>query len=356
MSLGESTQRVKVEEFVDWVKGKKAGTDFCVTFHRNADPDAVASAVGVKELINSVNPSLRVHVVAPEGINLLSKALLTKLGIEEVILGPKDACLCNYFVVVDTSTLSQLGDLSESVRSRQYAIIDHHEVNELIAEAVKALYDPYRPSASELVIRLLSFVRMRPPREVLTLLIAGILFDTKFLKLADEHTFESLIWAMKLGGDYQKAQSILSSKEVSRAEKIAVLKGLSRSGLYTLNKEWLVAVTCVGSNESSVLKALIEAGADIALAIARRKEHNRVSVRVSKNFLKQVNPSVAAEITKYLGETLGGEGGGHGGAAGALINAKATSKEVLKVLKEFFESKGFKLRVLEEGRWLRECD
>jgi len=349
-------QRIRIEEFIDWINSMKPGSRLCVTFHRNGDPDALASALGIKELVGSVNSSINVKIMASEGINLLSKTLLAKLNIREAVLDPKDASSCNYFVIVDTSTLSQLGDLGETVKNREYAIIDHHEVNELINEAIVALHDPYRPSASELVIRLLSFMGTFPSREVLTMLIAGILFDTKFLRLADELTLESLIWAMRLGGDYHEAQSILSSKEVSRAEKIAVLKGLSRSGLYTLNREWLVSITCIGSNESLVLKALIEAGADIAIAIAKRKEHNRVTVRASKKFLRQVDPGIAAEITKYLGKVLGGEGGGHGGAAGALINARASGKEVLEALKGFFESKGFRMRVLEEGKWLRECE
>ena len=354
--MHRSMERLEIKGVIDWVASRKLGSNICIAFHRNADPDAIASAVGVRELFNSVNPLVKVHVIAPEGINLLSKALLTRLGLKKMVSDSKDVSICNYFVIVDTSTLSQLGDLSKSVMGKEYVVIDHHEVNGLVNNAVKALYDPYRPSASELIIKLLSHKGVKPFNKVLTLLIAGILYDTKFLRLADEHTLESVLWAMKLGGDYFEAQSILSSKEIGRSEKIAVLKGLTRAGLYMLGKEWLLAITCIGSNESLVLKSLIEAGADIALAIAKRKEHNRAIVRVSKKFLNLVDPSIAVEITTYLGESLGGEGGGHGGAAGALIDAKVTGEDILKALRKFFKGKGIGMKVLEEGRWLRECE
>ena len=356
MSSCRNTGELGIKELIEWIASEEPGKNICIAFHRGGDPDAVASAIGVRELINSVNPSLKVSITPSEGINQLSKVLLIKLGMSEENLFSGDVSSCNYFIIVDTSTHSQLGGLNELVRSRKYIVIDHHEINELLDKAIVKIYDPCRPSVSELIIRSLYVVGVRPPHNLLTLLLAGVLYDTKFLRLADDYTLESVILAIRMGGDYREAQEILTSREVGMPEKIAVLKGIARLGLYSLNDEWLLAITCISSNESSVLRTLIEAGADIAIAMAKKKKYGRVIIRASSRFLKSVNSSISAEIAHYLGGAFMGEGGGHGGAAGAVVNAKITGRELLKALRKFFKDRGLKMKLLEEGKWLRECE
>jgi nanoRNase/pAp phosphatase (c-di-AMP/oligoRNAs hydrolase) len=197
----------------------------------------------------------------------------------------------------------------------------------------------------------------RPPRSVLTALITGILYDTKFFRLATRETFDKVSWLIKMGGDYLLAQKLLLGREVTRSEKIAVLKGLSRTGLYQLNRKWILAITCVGAYESSVLKELIDSGADIAIAIAHKKNKIRVTARASRSFISAAQRPVAAELCSYLGKTLGGEGGGHSGAAGVTIPVSHRIEEILDVINKYFQSfLGLKMIPLEAGRWMDECE
>ena len=176
------------------------------------------------------------------------------------------------------------------------------------------------------------------------------------LRLAKASTFRTLADLMESGGGYSEASKLLTSREISKSEKVAKLKGISRAGIYELNKEWLMAITCIGAHESSVLKVLIDSGADLAIAVAKRKGETRVSIRATDTLINRLNAPVSASITKRLGELLGGEGGGHAGAAGAKIPGRVPPKEFLKALRKTLTELGLRITTLEEGRWLTECE
>ncbi len=355
MSLGSSVQaRLKgCKAILDKIRGLKGKA--CITFHQNADPDALASAVGLSALIKGLRTNVTVVFKPSEGFDVASKKVIQALNLE--ISTDDRTRECTYYFIVDTSTPTQLADIAREVEKIPYAVIDHHELNELLKKADLSLYDPSCPSASELVVELLMYSGFRPPRNVLTALITGILYDTKFFRLATYETFDKVSWLMRMGGDYLFAQKLLSGREVTRSEKIAVLKGLSRTGLYKLNKEWILAITCVGAHESSVLKELIDSGADVALAIAHRKDKIRVTARASRSFISAARKPVAAELCSYLGKTLGGAGGGHSGAAGVTIPANYRAEELLKTIKTYFQRfLGLKVSPLEIGRWMEECE
>ncbi len=352
MSL--SVEPADAEKLRKWVKGLSGGTA-CIVTHRNADPDALASALGIKEVLQSLSHEKNILILTPEGLEQASKRLLEALAPQVEVIND-DLSECDATVIVDTSTPQQLNKLS-SLLSKPYVVIDHHEVNDLAEKADVSIHRPSATSTSELVAELMMYLKVRPDPRVLTLLIAGILYDTRVLRLASPETFAVMAWLTGNGGDYRQALNILTLREASRSEIIARLKGLSRTGLYRLNKEAVLAVTCIGAHESAVLKALIDAGADVAIAVAKRPNATRITIRVSQPLLKRFRGEpIASNLALCFAKELGGSGGGHAGAAGALINSRVSPKQILKTVARFFARKGYSMGILEEGRWMEECE
>jgi len=349
-----SVEPADAEKLRKWVKGLSEDT-ICVAMHRNADPDALASALGIKEILQSISREKNILILTSEGLEQASKKLLETLAPQAEVINDNPS-ECDAAVIVDTSTPQQLNRLS-SLLSKPYVVIDHHEVNDLVEGADVSIHRPSAASTSELVAELMMYLKVRPDSGVLTFLIAGILYDTRILRLASPETFAVMAWLTENGGDYRQALNILTLREVSRSEVIARLKGLSRTGLYRLNKEAILAVTCIGAHESAVLKALIDAGADVAIAVAKRPNATRITIRVSQSFLKKFGGEpIASNLALHFAKELGGSGGGHAGAAGALINSRVSPKQVLKTIARFFAKRGYSIGILEEGRWMEECE
>ena len=332
----------------------------CIFIHKNADPDAVASAYAISYLIKYLTSGKTlISLVAPEGLEAVSRKMVEELNLKKYVDSEysSDDVNCSYQVVIDTASASQLGRYSSILRD--YLLIDHHEVNTLVESARIILYDPKRRSSSEIVFevmkRLLGRLRGSVPSEVLTALICGILYDTKYLRLADVATFEVMAKLIRLGGDYSFALSILSSKkELDYSERIARIKGAMRAGLYKVG-DLIVVITCIGAYESSVLKLLLDAGADIAIAIATRKNRGtRIIIRTTNEVVERLGFPLAAELARRLGESMKGSGGGHASAAGVYVE-EFKAETFIKVLTSFFKSRGLTLKVIDEGRWLSEC-
>ncbi len=349
-----SVEPADAEKLRKWVEGLSEGT-VCVAMHRNADPDALASALGIKEILQSLSYEKNILILTSEGLEQASKKLLETLApqVEVINDNPSE---CGAAVIVDTSTPQQLNKLS-SLLSKPYVVVDHHEVNDLVKCADVSIHRPSAASTSELVTELMMYLKVRPDPRVLTFLIAGILYDTRILRLANPETFAVMAWLTENGGDYRRALNTLTLREASRSEVIARLKGLSRTGLYRLNKEAILAVTCIGAHESAVLKVLIDAGADVAVAVAKRPNATRITIRVSQSFLKKFGGEpIASNLALHFSKELGGSGGGHAGAAGALINSSVSPKQIMKTIARFFARKGYSIGILEEGRWMEECE
>jgi len=342
------------ERLRKWVEGLSECT-VCVAMHRNADPDALASALGVKEILRSLSHEKNVLLLTSEGLEQASKKLLEALAPQTEVINDNPSG-CDAAVIVDTSTPQQLNKLS-SLLSKPYVVVDHHEVNDLVRGADVGIHRASATSTSELVAELMMYLKVRPDPRILTLLIAGILYDTRVLRLASPETFAVMAWLTENGGDYRQALNILTLRETGRSEVIARLKGLSRTGLYRLNKEAILAVTCIGAHESAVLKALIDAGADVAVAVAKRPNATRITIRVSRSFLKRLGGEpIASNLALHFAKELGGSGGGHAGAAGALISSHVSPRQILKTIARFFARRGYNIGILEEGRWMEECE
>ena len=328
----------------------------CILTHRDADPDGIASSVALKYLIETKHHETRAYVALPEGVNRVAKRVVKGLKLDLESYGAPSTTRCDLHIFVDVSSSYQVPGFRLGSGLR-YVVVDHHETNELVDDALITIHAKEVASTSEIIALMMEVLNVKPYDELVTLMISGILYDTKNLRLAKPTTFKALHYLTNLCVEcYEQAHSILSSTETSRSEVIAVLKGISRAGLYELNKEFLLAITCVGAYEASVMKSLINSGADVALALSRRSGETRVYVRASQRVLNALKVPLASDLTTYLARHFGGSGGGHKGAAGVTIPSEIRAEELMKSLREYFMERGLRLDVLEEGRWVRSID
>lgn len=327
--------------------------NYCLITHRNADLDALASALVLREIIIKLIPSAGAYVIAPDGLDSTSKHFLSNLSIRSDYLYDDDKFdkYCDCYLVVDVASKEQLGRFNVL---RDYILVDHHEVNTLIDSAVMKLYEPKRKSTSEIVAYVLFTSGVSLMYDYLTLLIGGILHDSRLLYLADEVTFSILSELIRLGGDYVKARNLLIKRTpMEYSERIARLKAMSRLGIYRSGK-YVIAITCIGAYEGSVLKSLLDCGADISIAVTPRDEGFRVTVRVNEEVASELGKPIAGILTSYLADLLGGSGGGHSLASGSHIPCKEP-EAILKALESFFKSLIGSFKTVDGGRWLEEC-
>lgn len=280
--------------------------------HRNADPDAVASAFLAERVLSGWGVGS--CILLPEGLSRVSKHILSQLGVQLRLCTEvdRDAAL----LILDSSNSTQLGAYKDLLIGRKAYIIDHHSPGDLSELAVDAVIEPVAPSTTQLLVKGLVELNFKLDQEASTLALAGIIYDTKRYQIADATAFEASAILIKWGGDYGKASRILAqSRQEDVSERLAKLKALQRVRLGRACNDILIAVTHIGSFESRVAKALLDIGADVAIVVSRHESEVRVSVRVSNRALE--SGVKAATLASYLGEKLGGKGGGHD-AAGLL--------------------------------------
>ncbi|MEO3994100.1 MAG: DHH family phosphoesterase, partial [Desulfurococcaceae archaeon TW002] len=100
----------------------------CFTTHKDADPDAVASIIGVRFITESLFSNIKTSATLPEGLNKVSTKIVKSLGFEGDLVTAVGSC--DLIVCVDVSSKSQVPIL-DVAGSRDYVVIDHHETNEL---------------------------------------------------------------------------------------------------------------------------------------------------------------------------------------------------------------------------------
>jgi len=288
--------------------------------HEAADPDAVAAAYALGKLLDAP--------IGFPGLSREGKLLLKKLGASYELfpsLKEKDV------IVVDTNHVEKLGglDLSEA---RSVTVIDHHASEPNIPGTLFIF--PDASSTSEIVARL--WEGRDVPEDVREALVAGMLFDTRWLKIARGDT-------LKLLGELLGQRSLeefLDLYEEDISERIAKLKALRKGEIIRVG-DFLIAMTDAGSFEASVASLLVTAGADVAIAYSESSRGDRLSLRLSRR--AQRMGFSAEKLLSNLTE-LGASCGGHRGAAGCFLppkTASEASKHLVEHVVKLLRSKGY---------------
>ncbi len=219
-------------------------------------------------------------------------------------------------IVVDSSNPSQLGGLA-TLASREgppVILIDHHQPGLIASIAKLRLVDSSAASTTEIVSSILAELSLCiRPREA-SLALAGIIYDSRRFRIIGSHTFRASLYLQSCGASLVDVDS---KGDSDFSERFARIKAASRLRPARICGDIILAVTRVGSFESSVARALLELGADIAVVVGG-SEGIRVSIRTSKRALE--NGIRADEIAVYIAGRYGGEGGGHKQAAMVHLN------------------------------------
>ena len=327
-------------------------TPIVVTAHKNADPDAIAAAYGVKWALSRIVPEADLRIVLPEKMNQASKRVVRNiLGVEpdefedEV---PEESGLA---IIVDCASIDQLGKLREFVENVDFILIDHHEKNSLVKRAAVAVYDPTARASAEIVYGLMRAWGLEPDEKTAALLLAGIVYDTKHLRVSSPRSLRVAADLMDLGASLQKVISALQSPPMSYSERVARIKAAMRMRAWRLKKEdvsdVILAITHVKAFESSVARALIDLGADAVFVVSVSDERTRIVARSNERFARKTGIHLG-EVMSELGRLLGrSEGGGHRNAAAVEARIEVSVEDakqlVLQTLRERLEEKGFEL-------------
>jgi len=315
--------------------------------HSNADPDAIASSYALFKIIKKLNPTCECYIVLHEGMSKLSRLLIRSLSLEEYLFvskwpsntGPE------VIIIVATASSTQLGVSSRYLSTSKCIVIDHHETGDLITRGCISILISNAKATSEIITYIYALLNINIDHDIATLLIAGILYDTKHLALADKDLLCTLLFLLEQEGSMTRARKALY-KEVDISERIARIKASLRAKVFKYN-ETLIAITCIGAYEASVANSLLELGYDLVLVISSN-EHTRVIFRTTPRFIKLTGINVHRDIIKPVLEALGGSGGGHELAGGALVLADA--REVyFKIIESLRNKLGKELRELTPG-------
>ncbi len=336
----ENLENIKrlLEKIYSDLPGK---TIFVIT-HRNADPDAIASAIALHEILSKVK--IKSYILLPEGMNEISKQVMEKLGLSDkyrykiidLRRGEKILINTDILIIVDTNNPEQLGLLAHYVFNKPFILIDHHQPGKLWRKASMIISDNNARSTSEIVANIALLSGLGLPRSISTLLLSGILYDTRRFIYATEKTFLTVYRLISsLGADYLKAQSVLQH-EMSIPERIARLKAAQRIVIKKIN-ELIIAYSHVSAYESSCARAILELGADAVFIVSRHKDKIRIVGRAKQSFIKITGISLGRDLMPYLGRLLGGSGGGHDTAGVVEATAKYDFKRIINIVHKALE-------------------
>jgi len=284
--------------------------------HHNADPDAVCAAFVLSGLLMRLRPELKVEIAAAQGISRLSKSLLDSLPIKLTTQPRIEEA--GIIILLDTNTLQQLDDWSESVKASNapLVVVDHH-ASHPETERLANLYvaDEEASSTCEIVYRFFKKAGIKITDIEAKALFLGIAFDTKHFVLAKSATLKTVADLIDAGVNAEETLPILSLP-IDTPERIARLKACQRARLIRVNG-WLITLSHVNAYQASAARALIALGADVAAVAGQRGDAVQISLRSSRDFNETTGIHLGRDIAKPLGEYLHGMGGGHSTSAGA---------------------------------------
>ena len=281
-----------------------------IVCHPNADPDCIGSAYAISSAIGSIRPEPIVTIFAPDDVNAASKGLIEYLQVEISSSLPGRSDL---FLIVDASSLDRVPVVKEAVDAGgvPYAIVDHHVGDRSTIRHASYSLVRKRSSACQVVLEALGKGLEKKAAQAL---LVGLIYDSRRFLILPNESLRCASRLVRMGADASLAIRLLTPDE-DPSEKMARLKGAGRLRLFKMG-DWIVATTRIGSFEASVARALLNLGADVALALNDKGAEWRLSGRSSDAFLERTGVNLARDVMVPLTEASG-HGGGHPTAASA---------------------------------------
>lgn len=303
--------------------------------HKNADMDAIGSAIGVVKLVrmrgktayialNSVNMSIRNIMARLKEEKSLNGVVRTEAELSSLI---DDKTL---LIVVDhhKKSISEAPDLVGQIRDR--VVIDHHRRSGEFIESTELVFlEPYASSTAELVTELFTYMtdNVVLSKFEAEALLAGITVDTKnFTVQTGVRTFEAASMLRRFGADPEVVKKYFK-------EDYMVIK--NRADIVR-QSEIFMDDTIIGILEDKVDNSILIAAqaADEMLSINGMKA-SFVAVKISNNETHVSARSLGEISVQLIMEKLGG--GGHLNQAATRIDLSVdlAVEELKRKIKEY---------------------
>lgn len=303
--------------------------------HKNADMDAIGSAIGVVKLVRMRN---KTAYIALNSVNMSIKNIMARLNEEESL---KDVVKTEdelngliddktLLIVVDhhKKSISEAPNLLDKIKDR--VVIDHHRrSNEFIESTELVFLEPYASSTSELVTELFTYMtdNVVLSKFEAEALLAGITVDTKnFTIQTGVRTFEAASMLRRFGADPEAVKKYFK-------EDYLVIK--NRADIIRQSEIFMDDIA-IGILEDKVDNSVLIAAqaADELLSINGVKA-SFVAVRISNNETHVSARSLGEISVQLIMEKLGG--GGHLTQAATRIDlsVELAVEELKRKIKEY---------------------
>lgn len=303
--------------------------------HKNADMDAIGSAIGVVKLVRMRG---KTAYIALNSVNMSIRNIMARLNEEESLNGvvkPEGELMGlvdekTLLIVVDhhKKSISEAPDLVDQIKDR--VVIDHHRRSGEFIESTELVFlEPYASSTSELVTELFTYMtdNVVLSKFEAEALLAGITVDTKnFTVQTGVRTFEAASMLRRFGADPEVVKKYFK-------EDYLVIK--NRADIVR-QSEIFMDDTIIGILEDKVDNSILIAAqaADEMLSINGMKA-SFVAVKISNNETHVSARSLGEISVQLIMEKLGG--GGHLNQAATRIDLSVdlAVEELKRKIKEY---------------------
>lgn len=306
-----------------------------ITPHKNADMDAIGSAIGVVKLVRMRG---KTSYIALNSVNMSIRNIMARINEEESLKGvvkPEGELIGlidekTLLIVVDhhKKSISEAPDLVDQIKDR--VVIDHHRRSGEFIESTELVFlEPYASSTSELVTELFTYMtdNVVLSKFEAEALLAGITVDTKnFTVQTGVRTFEAASMLRRFGADPEVVKKYFK-------EDYLVIK--NRADIVR-QSEIFMDDTIIGILEDKVDNSILIAAqaADEMLSINGMKA-SFVAVKISNNETHVSARSLGEISVQLIMEKLGG--GGHLNQAATRIDLSVdlAVEELKRKIKEY---------------------
>ncbi len=309
-----------------------------ITAHINADPDALAAALGLKNFLSQIYPQKQIHIILPQ-LNKIAEKVFNEICVNHLdsTVERRWPESLDLLILVDTGDLN-ITELPEQFITdptgkiiKRIIIIDHHTRPENLDQRVACnLILGELSSTAEIISIFYQLHKIHPPLVIIKMLLIGIITDTAHFRYANTISLENTKYLLEKGQIQVSDVNVHLQRPMARSEKIARIRGAMRVEKLYLIKDYVIAFSHVSSYEASACKALIELGYDVSFVVSYEKKKNgfRISSRAKEEIIKKEGLHLG-ELLADLGTEFDGSGGGHDGAAGCygLLKREASKNK-----------------------------
>lgn len=335
-------------------------TSKLVLTHENADPDAIGSAVVLKEHF----PNLTVGVY--NSLNKVSSKLALFLDVD-VLVNP-DPEKFEKLIILDSSSPAQIGQLHQG--KKEILVLDHHTPSWSWPKDTLFYIDESKKSLAEIIFQFFRHLITREKererngneewkdavssdcfqgislevgntlsRKDCLALLSGIVTDTGHFRHGDSHSLMTASLLLDAHGmELGEVLSLVNEEdELAISRKVAQLKAGQRLDFSVIKNRYILGHSNVGSFEGSACNKLLISGCDVVLILSLEKNSFRISGRASYELTRK--GVHLGTIFLKLASEKGWTAGGHPGAAGlsgegegrkALLVCVAAIKDVIE--------------------------